>query len=120
MRKLSRRALARRLASGGDTDSETVLRIHCRKSEPCALHRHHERSDETSFRTRHCAESIHQSRFTAKYKVDRIVYYETFNDVHMAIAREKQIKGWRRSKKKIALIETTNPNWREGGTPWLP
>jgi len=40
-------------------------------------------------------------------------------DIHQAIAREKQIKGWRRSK-KIALIETTNANWMEGATPWLP
>jgi putative endonuclease len=59
------------------------------------------------------------SRFTAKYRIDRIVYYERFNDVRMAIAREKQIKGWRRSK-KIALIESVNPRWIEGESPWLP
>ena len=59
-----------------------------------------------------------QSRFTAKYKINRIVYYETFLDVNQAIAREKQLKGWRRSK-KIALIESMNPEWTEGAAPWL-
>jgi putative endonuclease len=68
---------------------------------------------------RHSEHTTGRSRFTAKYHVDRIVYYETFSDVGLAIAREKQIKSWRRSK-KIALIETVNPSWREGGTLWLP
>jgi putative endonuclease len=49
----------------------------------------------------------------------RMLYYERFNDVRMAIGREKQIKGWRRSK-KIALIESVNPGWMEGESPWLP
>ncbi len=48
--------------------------------------------------------------FPAKYKADRLVYFEATGDVLSAIAREKQIKGWRRDK-KIALIATTNPNW---------
>jgi len=60
-----------------------------------------------------------QSRFTAKYKINRIVYYEVIEDARMAIARGKQIKGWRRSR-KVALIESVNPNWKEGTTPWLP
>src|SRR5438876_11847198 len=47
--------------------------------------------------------------FTKK-KVDRLVYYENFNDPRDAIAREKKIKGWRRSKKN-ALVETLNPKW---------
>lgn len=50
--------------------------------------------------------------FTAKYKVHRLVYYETFDQVANAISREKQLKRWRREK-KIALIETTNPRWRD-------
>ena len=60
-----------------------------------------------------------QSNFTAKYNIDRIVYYETYMDIHQAIAREKQIKGWRRSKKE-ALIESVNPNWKDGQSPWIP
>ena len=50
--------------------------------------------------------------FTARYGVDRLVYFETYTDVAKAIAREKQIKGWRREK-KIALINSTNPSWRD-------
>ena len=50
--------------------------------------------------------------FTKSYKVDRLVYYERFNDPRDAIAREKEIKGWRRSKKN-ELVETKNPNWAD-------
>jgi putative endonuclease len=46
--------------------------------------------------------------FTKTYKVNRLVYYERFNDPRDAIAREKEIKGWRREKKN-ALVETMNP-----------
>jgi len=48
--------------------------------------------------------------FTSKYKINRLVYYEEFSDIEEAIAREKQIKGWVR-RKKIDLIESTNPTW---------
>ena len=50
--------------------------------------------------------------FTKKYNVDRLVYYETYTDINLAIAREKQIKGWSR-KKKEALIGKQNPLWKE-------
>lgn len=50
--------------------------------------------------------------FTQKYKVDRLVYYETFVNVLNAIAREKQIKGWLRIK-KIELIVSVNPTWSD-------
>ena len=53
-----------------------------------------------------------ESDFTGRYKVDRLVYFERFQYVRNAIAREKQIKGWKREK-KIALIESTNPAWRD-------
>jgi putative endonuclease len=55
-----------------------------------------------------------QSGFTARYHIHRIVYHESYTDVQTAIAREKQIKSYRRSK-KIALIESTTPNWTDGG-----
>jgi putative endonuclease len=55
--------------------------------------------------------------FTSRYNVNRLVYYEEYNDIRDAIAREKQIKGWLR-KKKIALIESTNPNWDDLSTGW--
>ena len=48
--------------------------------------------------------------FTAKYQVDKLGYYEVFNDINQAIAREKQIKAGSR-KNKILLIESLNPHW---------
>lgn len=48
--------------------------------------------------------------FTSHYNVTRLVYFEEYTRVEDAIAREKQLKGWRRSK-KVALIEKTNPGW---------
>ena len=50
--------------------------------------------------------------FTKKYGVDKLLYYEAYDDVNDAIAREKQLKKWRRDK-KIELIETLNPNWKD-------
>jgi putative endonuclease len=50
--------------------------------------------------------------FSARYNVTRLVYYEKFEDIRDAIAREKQIKGWLRAK-KIALIESTKPRWKD-------
>ena len=55
--------------------------------------------------------------FTARYNITRLVYYEVTNDVHVALAREKEIKGWRRSK-KVALIESVNPTWRDLSDDW--
>ena len=50
--------------------------------------------------------------FTKRYRMTRLVFCESCNDVKAAISREKQIKGWLR-KKKIALIESQNPTWRD-------
>jgi putative endonuclease len=55
--------------------------------------------------------------FTEKYNCDRLVWFEIYQDVHKAIAREKQLKGWRRSK-KIALIEKMNPAWVDLSRNW--
>jgi putative endonuclease len=55
--------------------------------------------------------------FTARYNITRLVYYEVTNNVHAALAREKEIKGWRRSK-KVALIESVNPTWRDLSDDW--
>ncbi len=48
--------------------------------------------------------------FTARYGVTRLVHVEDFTEVSQAIAREKELKGWRRAK-KVKLIENTNPDW---------
>ena len=55
--------------------------------------------------------------FAAKYHCDRLVYYESFDDVHKAIGREKQLKGWSRAK-KIALIQSKNPRWEDMAEKW--
>lgn len=55
--------------------------------------------------------------FTKEYDVGRLVYWETFYDVRNAIDREKQLKGWRREK-KIALIEKSNPQWKDLSREW--
>jgi putative endonuclease len=55
--------------------------------------------------------------FTSKYKLDRLVYFERFDDIHNAIEREKRIKGWLRIK-KIALIVSINPAWRDLSEEW--
>jgi putative endonuclease len=44
--------------------------------------------------------------------VDKLVYYEIFDDPENAIAREKRLKRWKRDW-KISLIETSNPNWQD-------
>jgi len=56
--------------------------------------------------------------FSAKYNIMQLVYFETTDDVRAAIAREKQIKGWRRSK-KIDLIQSMNPEWRDLSANWF-
>lgn len=50
--------------------------------------------------------------FSSKYNLQKLVYYEQFGDVNDAIANEKKIKGWLRSK-KIALINSFNPEWKD-------
>ncbi|MCU1271162.1 MAG: excinuclease subunit [Acidobacteriaceae bacterium] len=55
--------------------------------------------------------------FTKRYKINRLVYYETFGRVGRAIAREKQIKSWTRAK-RIALIKTKNPAWQDLAEGW--
>lgn len=55
--------------------------------------------------------------FASKYHCNRLVYYESFDDVHRAIGREKQLKGWLRAK-KIALIESKNPRWEDFAEKW--
>jgi putative endonuclease len=55
--------------------------------------------------------------FSNKYRCNRLVYCESFDNVHKAIGREKQLKGWRRSK-KIALIESKNLRWEDLAEKW--
>ena len=57
------------------------------------------------------------SGFTRRYLVRSLVYVESTTDVRAAIAREKEIKGWLRAK-KIALIESANPDWTDLADGW--
>jgi putative endonuclease len=57
--------------------------------------------------------------FTRKYKCHRLVYFETFISIKDAIAREKEIKGWRREKKD-KLVESKNPTWKDLAADWFP
>jgi putative endonuclease len=55
--------------------------------------------------------------FTSKYNIRYLVYFESTPSVHVALAREKQIKGWLRTK-KIALINSMNPEWKDLSEEW--
>lgn len=55
--------------------------------------------------------------FASYYGVDRLVYYEVFQYVNDAIRRETQLKKWRREK-KVALIESKNPQWKDLAAGW--
>ena len=73
--------------------------------------------------TNNIKKRVHEHRiglvagFTHHYKIDLPVYVEAFSDVHSAIAREKQIKHWRREK-KLRLIAQDNPEWRDLSDGW--
>ena len=56
--------------------------------------------------------------FTKKYNVNKLVFHEICADIEGAIAREKQIKGWLR-RKKVALIESVNSEWRDLSLDWV-
>ena len=68
----------------------------------------------TSNLQRRIHEHQHKVRggFTSRYHITQLVYFEETNDVHAALTREKQLKGWKRAR-KIALIEAFNPEWKD-------
>ncbi len=55
--------------------------------------------------------------FTQKYNLHQLVYYEETDDIGRAIEREKSLKGWKRYK-KVALIESVNPGWKDLAEDW--
>ena len=59
------------------------------------------------------------SSFTARYRIHRLVYFETFHEVRAAIAREKQIKSWAREK-RAELIQASNRTWVDLAVEWFP
>jgi putative endonuclease len=73
--------------------------------------------------TNNILKRVHQHRarlingFTKKYRITRLLYFETFGDAYSAIAREKTLKGWTR-KKKLDLIRQENPNLQDLAEDW--
>ena len=55
--------------------------------------------------------------FTEKYNIDKLLYVETMSDAVSAINREKQLKKWRREK-KVALVDSQNPDWKDLSEGW--
>jgi putative endonuclease len=55
---------------------------------------------------------LYPRSFTARYNINKMVYFESFHSIEEAIGREKQVKNYRREK-KIALIESINPKWND-------
>ncbi|WP_342349661.1 GIY-YIG nuclease family protein [uncultured Nitrospira sp.] len=56
-------------------------------------------------------------QFTSKYRITKLLYFEETRDIHAALSREKQIKGWTRAK-KLELIATDNPEWKDLSEAW--
>lgn len=56
--------------------------------------------------------------FTKRYNLNKLVYFEEYSEIEMAIAREKQLKGWVRGKKND-LIESVNPSWNDLGADFF-
>lgn len=56
--------------------------------------------------------------FAKRYRINRLVFFEEASNVEAGINREKQIKGWLRSK-KVSLIEETNPTWKDLSAGWF-
>lgn len=62
-------------------------------------------------------QKLDPNSFTRKYQLNLLVWYETHNDVHEAIKREKLIKKWKRDW-KVQLIEKDNPEWKDLAKEW--
>ena len=56
--------------------------------------------------------------YTKKYHISRLIFFEETSDVNIAIAREKELKGWRR-RKKLDLIKSSNPTMRDLAEDWF-
>ncbi|MDR4493341.1 MAG: GIY-YIG nuclease family protein [Nitrospirales bacterium] len=57
------------------------------------------------------------SQFTTRYRITRLLHYEETRDIHVALAREKKLKGLTRAK-KLELIHSTNPQWEDLSANW--
>jgi enoyl-CoA hydratase/carnithine racemase/predicted GIY-YIG superfamily endonuclease len=62
-------------------------------------------------------QNVFPEGFSARFGIHKLVYFETYSDIVTAIAREKELKGWLRSR-KVALISATNPKWKDLSKEW--
>ena len=69
-------------------------------------------TSELYFRIKEHREKYYPDSFTSKNNCNKLVYYEQFSSIEEAIAKEKQIKNWKRSW-KINLINNINPEWKD-------
>ena len=93
-------------------DGSHVLRLHDDEPQPGRhLHWRYKQSRSSPLVSCRCR----AKSFTKRYKIDRLVYYEEYDDPSDAIAREKEIKAWRRERKN-QLVETLNPKWDDLGS----
>jgi len=95
-------------------DRTLVLRLHAGQYFSSSLYRDYQRPSESGFQHK---SALDPKAFTARYGINRLVYFERFHYVRNAIAREKQIKSWNRVK-KIDLIVAVNPTWRDLSEDW--
>ena len=93
---------------------QRILRLHHDQQVTHALHGCDKQPNAPSLR--------HKNKlvpgFTSKYNIKKLVYFESTSDVNQAILKEKQIKGWLGAK-KIALIESMNPEWKDLSEEWF-
>ena len=69
-------------------------------------------SKDAEFRRIQHKEKVDNNSFTARYNINKLIYYEVYQYIEHGILREKQLKGWNR-KKKVALIRKVNPRFEE-------
>jgi putative endonuclease len=74
-------------------------------------------TSELQIRVKKHKSKVHPNSHTARYNIDRLVYYETFDSINEAIARESTIKNLHRIE-KIQLIVALNPDWNDLSAPW--
>jgi predicted GIY-YIG superfamily endonuclease len=92
----------------------SLLRLHHAKQlPPRAVHRHDQQPPPARLQPK----TQESEGFTGSYDTVRLVYWESFDDVHKTFGREKQLKNWRREK-KLWLIASTNPEFRDLAADW--
>ena len=99
----------------GSQRGEALQCLHLGQQVQNSIHRSHQQSGQQNLPAR---EGLVPG-FTSRYRIHRLVYFETVRDVRAAIAGEKHIKGWTRAK-RVALIEARNSTWEDLSAEMFP